>query len=135
MLQALVERGGADVNAVDGCGDWPLKRAAEANDIKRLEWLLKHGAEVDRTFTGETALHSAVRGDSREAVDLLLAAGANPNQQDVDGWTPMFSALSREVIYTLRRAGADLRIIDQGGYGAEKWLKDPILIRALKEEL
>jgi cytohesin len=135
MLQALVERGGADVNEVDGCGDWPLKLAAEANDVKRLEWLLKHGAEVDRTSTGETALHAAVRGDSREAVDLLLAAGANPNQQDVDGWTPLFGALSREVIHTLRRAGADLRIIDQAGYGAEKWLNDPILVRALKEQL
>lgn len=135
MLQTLVERGGADVNAVDGCGEWPLKLAAESNDIKRLEWLLKHGANVDRTSTGETALHAAVRADSREAVDRLLAAGANPKQQDVDGWTPLFGALSREVIHTLRKAGADPRITDQASMGPEQWLKDPILVRALKERL
>lgn len=135
MLQALVERGGADVNVIDGCGEWPLKLAAEANDIKRLEWLVKHGAEVDRSSTGETALHTAVRGDSRETIDLLLAAGANPNQQDVDGWTPLFGALSREVVHTLRAAGADLRITDQAGMGVERWLKDPFLIQALKEQL
>ncbi len=135
MLQALIERGGADVNAIDGCGEWPLKLAAESNDIKRLEWLLKHGADVDRTSTGETALHAAVRADSREAVDLLLASGANPNQQDVDGWTPLFSALSQEVIHALRKSGADLRITDQVGTGPEEWLKDPVLIRALKEHL
>ena len=135
MLQALFERGGADVNAVNGCGEWPLKVAAEYNDIKRLDWLLKNGADVDRTSTGETALHAAVRGDSREAIDLLLAAGANPNQQDVDGWTPLFGACSREVIRTLRLAGADPRITDQIDSGPERWLKDTILVRALKEQL
>lgn len=135
MIQALVNRGGVNVNAVDGCGEWPLKLAAEANDIKRIEWLLKQGADVDRTSTGETALHAAVRDDSREAVHLLLSAGANPNQQDVDGWTPLFGALSREVIRLLREAGADPTITDQGGMGPEKWLKDHILIQALTEKL
>lgn len=131
MLQTLVERGGADVNAVDSCGDWPLKMAAEANDTARVEWLLNHGAEVDRTSTGETALHMAVQRDSREAVDLLLRAGANPNQPDVDGWTPLCFAASREVIQALRAAGADPRITDQAGGGPRSCLKDPILIRAL----
>lgn len=135
MIQTLVEFGGADVNAIDGGGDWPLKLAAEDNDVIRIEWLLKHGAEVDRTSTGETALHTAVRADSREAIDLLLAAGANPNQQDVDGWTPLFSAQSRETIRVLRRAGADPKITDQCDYGPEKWLKDGILLNALREKL
>jgi ankyrin repeat protein len=135
MVQALIERGSADVNAVSGCGEWPLKLAAEVNDVKRLAWLLQHGAEVDRTSTGETALHVAVREDSREAVDLLLTAGANPNQQDVDGWTPLFGASSREVIHALHNAGADPRITDQASMGPEKWLKDPILIKAIMETL
>ena len=134
MVQLLVESGGADVNAVDGCGEWPLKSAAEDNDIERIVWLLKHGAEVDRTSTGETALHTAVRFDSREAIDALLKAGANPNVQDVDGWTPLFGALSREVIHALRKAGADPRITDQAGWGPEKWLKDPVLVRALRDQ-
>jgi cytohesin len=135
MVRLLVELGGADVNVVDGCGDWPLKSAAEDNDVERITWLLSHGAEVDLTSTGETALHSAVRSDSREAVDALLEAGANPNSQDVDGWTPLFGASSREVIYALRKAGADPRITAEGDWGPEKWLKDSILVRALGEQL
>jgi ankyrin repeat protein len=135
MVQLLVESGGADVNAVDGCGEWPLKSAAENNDVERITWLLNHGAKVDRTSTGETALHTAVRSDSREAVDALLKADANPNAQDVDGWTPLFGSLSREVIQALRNAGANPRITDQVDWGPEKWLKDPILVRTLREQL
>jgi ankyrin repeat protein len=135
MIRTLVGLGGADLNAVDGCGEWPLKLAAEHNDTRRIDWLLGHGAQVDRTSTGETALHTAVRNDSRESMELLLAAGANPNQQDVDGWTPLFCAQSREAIRALREAGADPTITDQTSYGPEKWLKDPILLKAIREKL
>ncbi|HZJ15366.1 MAG TPA: ankyrin repeat domain-containing protein [Chthoniobacteraceae bacterium] len=135
MIQLLVESGGADVNAIDGSGEWPLKSAAESNDVERIGWLLNHGADVDRTSTGETALHTAVRFDSREAVGILLKAGANPNAQDVDGWTPLFGALSREVVRTLRMAGADPQISDQIGSGPERWLADPILLQALRERI
>jgi ankyrin repeat protein len=72
-----------------------------------------------------------VRSDAREVVDQLIAAGANPNAQDVDGWTPLFSAQSKEAIETLLRAGARPEISDQiGGLAAEQ-LKDPLLINAL----
>ena len=135
MLQALVELGGADVNAVDDCGNWPLKLAAERRDVTLVRWLLEHGAAVDRTSTGETALHAAVASDSCETVALLLAAGANPNQQDVDGWTPLFAAQSREVIHLMRRAGADPTTADQAACGPKGWMKDPILREALREEL
>jgi cytohesin len=131
-LQLLVEEGGADVNAISGCGEWPLKSAAEANDTTQITWLLRRGAEVDRTATGETALHAAVRRDSRESVKLLLDAGANPNAQDVDGWTPLLEAISRETIGMLLESGAQTAITDQEGWGAEYWIKDPILLAALK---
>lgn len=135
VIQLLVQSGGADVNAVDGCGEWPLKSAAEDNDVERIQWLLEQGAEVDCTSTGETALHQAVRSDSREAVAILLQSGADPNAQDVDGQTSLCDSLSREVIATLLNAGADPRITDQASWGPEKWLKDPILIKALREKL
>ncbi|HSH93010.1 MAG TPA: ankyrin repeat domain-containing protein, partial [Roseimicrobium sp.] len=132
MLKVLVEKGGADVNALDGCGDWPLKNAADRNDVESIRWLLENGAEVDRTSTGETALHTAVQSDAREAVGVLLAAGANPNAQDVDGWTPLFNVQSIETIEMLLNAGADRCLADQIGSGPERWIKDGILRKALK---
>lgn len=108
-----------------------MRGAAEDNDTERIRWLLDHGAKVDLTSTGSTALHAAVGADAREAVALLLGAGANPNAQDVDGWTPLFCAQSREVIRTLLEAGADPTLTDQAGFGPEHWLKDPILLTAL----
>ena len=134
MIRVLVESGGADVNSIDGCGDWPLKSAAEANDVDRISWLTEHGAGFDLTSTGETALHAAVRSDAREAVSLLLERGANPNTRDVDGWTPLFEAKSSEAIHALLNAGADPDLKDQADFKVERWLKDPILLRALRRK-
>jgi ankyrin repeat protein len=132
MIRLLTESGSADVNAIDGVGDWPLKCAAEDNDVERIRSLLELGASVDLTSTGETALHSAVRADAREAVSLLLEEGANPNAQDVDGWTPLFEARSCETIRTLLDAGADPALRDQANFGVGRRLKDPLLLRALR---
>ena len=41
---------------------------------------------------GWTALHSALLGGNYEAVELLLAAGADVNQPAHDGWTPLHMA-------------------------------------------
>ena len=134
MLRLLAEAG-ADIDFVDGYGDWPLKNAVEANDTERVSWLLARGAKVDNTSTGATALHTAAQTDAREAMDQLLAAGANPNAQDVDGWTAFFYARSREAIHRLRKAGGDPRIGDDTGGTPVEWFNDPLLQSALTEEL
>ncbi|HYE33263.1 MAG TPA: ankyrin repeat domain-containing protein [Methylomirabilota bacterium] len=131
MLEVLCQAG-ADINAVSGTGEWPLQFAAEDNDVERLKWLLNNGAAVDQNSTGATALHTAVQRDSREAVNLLLRAGANPNQEDVDGQTPLFMAQSVETIKALLIAGADRKISDQAGRFPKGCLTDPLLKRALK---
>jgi ankyrin repeat protein len=131
VLKVLVEKSGVDVNHVSGEGRWALMTAAENNDVERCDWLIGHGAEVDRCSTGETALHSAVREDSREAARLLLERGADPNKQDVDGWTPLFYAKSREAIQILLQSGADPKIQDQVGDTAGKWLEDPLVRETL----
>ncbi len=122
-LQLLFRQPGITFDLHDGAGYWPLKSFAESGDDAVLAWLLDHGATPDFTSTGETALHAAVRGNHRECVRRLLAAGANPNQQDVDGQTPMFGATSEAMLALLLAHGADPNIRDQASFTHADWVE------------
>ncbi|VDL90626.1 unnamed protein product [Schistocephalus solidus] len=63
--------------------DTPLHIAARRGDLKILQTLIRHNANLNaRNFNGETALHSAVRKDGESAMRLLLDAGADVNARD-----------------------------------------------------
>jgi hypothetical protein len=88
-----------------------LRAAAGRGDLSALHRLLSAPKpEVDaRDASGRTALMLAVLGDHPQAVDTLLAAGANPNAADANGTTPLKAALAggRLAIATaLEQAGA-----------------------------
>lgn len=51
--------------------------------IPKSQWLLP------TEENGMTLLHLACRGKNIEAANLLIASGANINEQDDDGWTPL----------------------------------------------
>ena len=50
---------------------------------------------VPRIATAKPPLHSAVKANAREMVELLLAHGADPNAKDNRGETPLHSAAKR----------------------------------------
>ncbi len=132
MLRLLIEAG-ADVNAISGGGDWPLKEAASDGDADLLRYLLGMGAVVDLNSTGETALFGTVRRDSEECVALLLAAGANVNAQDCDGWTCLWNVESVKMARLLLDHGADPSMADQCGGVPESWYFPP-QVKALFRE-
>ena len=72
---------GADIDAADGWrGQTPLMWAAAENHVAVMNVLLEGGADIDAFSTGQfTALMFAVRQDARDAVRLLIDAGANVN--------------------------------------------------------
>lgn len=61
------------------------------NDVKLAETLLADFADINRGYQpmGWTALHFAVENNCIESAKWLLEKGANPNQQDASGWTPL----------------------------------------------
>ncbi len=73
--------GGADIDVADGWrGQTPLMWAAAENHVAVMNVLLEGGANVDALSTGRfTALMFAVRQDARDAVRLLISAGADVN--------------------------------------------------------
>src|SRR4051794_15446860 len=76
-LAAAVERG-VPVNLTGGSGDSLLILAAYHGHPGTVRMLLEHGADPDRVNDrGQTALGAAVFRQSRVAVELLLAYGAD----------------------------------------------------------
>jgi ankyrin repeat protein len=87
-----------------------LRQAAEIGDIRGLQVQLEDRASIDtRDASGRTALMLAVLHGHGDAVDALLARGADPNAADAQGNTPLQTAEATnqpEVVAALRRAGA-----------------------------
>ena len=87
-----------------------LRRAAEIGDLPEMQTLLDRQPLIEaRDENGRTALMlAAVHGQS-QAVDVLLAHGADPNAADGHGTTPLQAAVAgnqQAIAAALRRAGA-----------------------------
>lgn len=67
----------------------PLYVTASRGYSDCLQLLLKKGAEVDFSPSGESALHGACQNGHSECVRLLLRHGANPNMESQNGTFPL----------------------------------------------
>jgi ankyrin repeat protein len=87
-----------------------LREAAQSGNVQRLAALLTKRIDIDaRDTSGRSALMLAVLHDRKDAVNSLLAAGADPNAADISGTTPLEAAMATarpEIAAALRRAGA-----------------------------
>ena len=107
---------GADANACSSSSsheETPLQMAVHNNDIKLVLALLKKGALVDfksPATGGWTALHIAAALNRPTAMSALLKFGANPNNLDADGDTPLTTSCSLghiNCVQLLLAGGAD----------------------------
>ena len=136
VVRVLVEAG-ADIDAredEDGVilgGWWPLLTAADLGDNQFVRLCLALGADPNRQFTGETALHRAAGNDHLEIVQLLLQRGADPNASDCDMHTPLMNAQSLECVDLLLNAGADINAFDCTGATVVQHHHDPEILDRL----
>ncbi|QWF19049.1 ankyrin repeat domain-containing protein [Lysobacter capsici] len=91
--RALLE-GGADPNRAGPDGKTPVHLAAFADDPELLRTVLAHGGKPDvrNTQTDATPLESALLGGNPTQLQILLDAGADPNQADRNGDTALHVA-------------------------------------------
>ena len=100
----------------------PLKTAIEGGFVDIVRFLVKNGANINRTNEGGvTPLQTAIRWGNLETVKFLLAAGAEVNVRDAYGFTPLMYAASGnkpEAAGLLLDKGADPQIKNNRGQTA-----------------
>ena len=104
----------------------PIHEAAAHGDLKTAQALLEQNPALInlREWKGVTPLHRASKEDSVQMVELLLSKGANPNEKDDAGFTPLLVAVSRgrigenrrlEIAQTLLSHKADINYFYRSG--------------------
>lgn len=117
--------GGADANATDDKGIPALAIAASRRNPEIVRALLEYGANMQTKITipnqiaDGPIIHLPTANGSEEVLRLLLIAGANPNDRDATGMTPlMLSAFQGHVRIAalLLDSEAELEAKDSMGY-------------------
>ena len=102
--------------------DSQLIEACTRGNIKKAEFLLNRGANVNARDHGEhTLLMQAPYWDHPEIVRMLLRHGADPNTTDNDGWTPLHKAAVQgnpALVRALLENGADINARNEVGITA-----------------
>lgn len=118
-VDLLIERG-ADVNITGGACHFPLFAAAGIGDIEAISRLLSNGANIHYTdvvvvngmSTKVTALGIAAQHNRKDAFEILLRCGSNPDCYTAYGH-PAIMAVSEawrgdEIFSSLIQAGVDV---------------------------
>ncbi len=103
----LLLEAGANVNAQDeGDGNaTPLHDACDADDARRVQLLLAHGADPNALWWDEQT--SLFYARSAEVAEMLIAAGADVNAESLDGYRPIHEA-NTDVTRVLLTHGAEV---------------------------
>ena len=115
---------GADPNIPDCKGATCIHHAVIKGCSKDvLETIMNHGADVNATNkNNETALMLACEKGSKEAINVLLSAGADPSIAKADGDTGLHYAVygdcNKEVLQSILRHGVDVNATNKKNVAA-----------------
>ena len=120
-VEALLNRDASLVNACAPDGNFPLGLAAFFGHPSTVRLLLGRGADVHAAAQNSMkvqALHAAIAGRNAEAVEAVLARGADVNARQQVGYTPLMGAASSgrdDLADLLLARGADPSLVSNDG--------------------
>jgi ankyrin repeat protein len=100
----------ADPNLNDASGNTPLYSAVNRGHSQVVKLLLANKADPNAGKSDFTPLHCAT-SYSKEIVDMLIAAKADVNKKDRNGYTPLHQSLQAgkiDILESLIAAGSDV---------------------------
>ena len=109
---------GADPNLANGEQRNPLQCAMKSRQYGAFQLLLKRGARVDSVFSGEYLRWLVASEDSSNGISILLKSGADVNDRDLSGRTPLMIAAKGNQAMNLKvllKAKADPTLRDGRG--------------------
>lgn len=115
--------GGAFPNA--GTYFPPLFWATGEGRLELAELFIKHGAKLGarEDIGGTTPLHGAAGNHHTAVVELLLENGADPNEQDAYGMSPLYSLLKNHLIGDNGGQRGPFRTMHMNrGYGSDEMI-------------
>jgi len=117
-VKYCIERDPACVKQKSDKGRSPVFLAAMMDKTDVIEYLAKHGANLESTSNqGFTAMHFAALSGKTDVIKCLAALGADANAGDCVGMTAIFLAAAEGHIDCIKRLvalGADINIKAQG---------------------
>ncbi|XP_055309732.1 putative ankyrin repeat protein RF_0381 [Sitodiplosis mosellana] len=121
---------GLNINAGFGGSSYfkPIHLAAELGNVRVVETLIKHGAEINakhnNTHLEYSPLHYAASEGNADVVRFLCKRGADINVEDVHGRTPIHMAVlyaKADAVRVLCKCGAEINAEDDHGRTTIHW--------------
>ncbi len=121
QLKKLIALNKDTIQKVNPMGFDPLMIACYRGQTKCAEFLIKHGANVNRASAEGSALQAACYQNNTELAVLLINKGAHLDVQGPDGNTALMYAVLNQnlkLVSALKKAGANLNLQNKDGQTA-----------------
>lgn len=109
---------GALLDVCDKDGLTPLYKAMESDFEQGTQVLIKCGANVNFKYGGNSLLHTAARNGSKDLVEKLVNVGAEIDNENSKGYTPLYLSIRRKCSDTTRfliNKGSDVNFRTKSG--------------------